>query len=422
MIFSGNLSSKNCLNKTCFNARLIFFILAIAVLFCSCESENVLLPDEDDNVIIGPPPLRKVHVKNVPELKNALVQAKPGDHIILANGNYEETFTLSKDGSENNPIVIRSTIAHGANINGFFNLDGAHGWLYQLRFQPGRMQMTGPDTKVLRCKFLHSTGGLGVIIIRGNAQRAEIAYNSLYNYGDDGTDDQRGISLRIASDGVSRDVHIHHNYLLKQRGEGGVIGIGISKSNTDVDVRALVEWNLIEDANHSAVYLKSSGNTVRFNTVRQITYTKPSGFSSRHGYNNDFIANVSINAAGVWLRGKNSRAIGNYKDNAKTSVNDLHGATRGTILQDDFKSSSNTQWPAAESCSFIGNIGGLAIGSGYSGHEVKALNNIIEAHSGDIIFVENNHEGTMDNRNNPASISVPEYVILNPSDVGPNAP
>ena len=365
---------------------------------------------------------RTIKVGSSAELTNALMNANAGDHIVLADGTYEGNFTLSKDGTAKAPIIVRAENPHNAILTGIFNIDGAHAWLFQLKFQPGRMQISAPDAKVLRCKFHNNNIPPNIIGIRHNAQRAEIACNEFRDYGD--PDVKWFLTIRVYAGGdiYPQDVHIHHNYLLNQRSHSGIIGIGVSKSNTDSEIRAIVEWNLIENARYTAVHVKSAKNMIRFNTVRQIDYTEPSGYLSRHSYSNTFIANVSLNASGVRVYGKNHRVIGNYNDDARKNANNYHAALRGTIFQDDFKSSEENHQPVAEGCLFSGNIGGLAIGSGYSHQKLKAINNIIEAHIGEIIYVEDYHSGTIDKRDSPPSVPIPKYVILNPGDVGPDAP
>ena len=67
-------------------------------------------------LIAGQASTNKVYVENTEELKNALENAKAGDEIILAEGEYIYSgatpkgymFTSSADGTEENPIIIRS--------------------------------------------------------------------------------------------------------------------------------------------------------------------------------------------------------------------------------------------------------------------------------------------------------------------------
>ena len=67
-------------------------------------------------LISGEVTSNEVYVENTDELKNALKNAKAGDEIILAEGEYVYSgdtpkgymFTSSADGTEANPIIIRS--------------------------------------------------------------------------------------------------------------------------------------------------------------------------------------------------------------------------------------------------------------------------------------------------------------------------
>ena len=77
-------------------------------VFDLCMMRQKLFPAENT--------ANQIHVKNTEELKTALENAKAGDEIILAEGEYVysgETpkgymFTGSADGTKENPIVIRS--------------------------------------------------------------------------------------------------------------------------------------------------------------------------------------------------------------------------------------------------------------------------------------------------------------------------
>lgn len=367
---------------------------------------------------------RTVTVSNSSELKSALANASPGIHIVLRNGTYSGNFSLTKSGNAKNPIVIKAASKHGATLTGLLQVDGNHCWVSELTFKPGYMVVKGSDTKILRCRFLNVRANS--ITVFPPSQRAEIGYNEFRNFGGTGADtgSGRGVSVRPnASSRWSARTHIHHNYFRDQNGNGGVIGIGIAQKNSATAVNALVEWNLIENAKGQAVYLKSSENTVRFNTVRQLNSNERSGFQARHGLRNEFIANASLNAGGVLLRGKQHRAIGNYRDNKASGLWADHGAASGTVTQDRFMSvtKAETEWPAGEECVFIGNIGSLTIGGGSGSHKIAAKGNVIEAHSGSVRLNGSQQVGTRDNRNKSASAGVPKYRILSPQDVGPNA-
>jgi hypothetical protein len=364
---------------------------------------------------------RTIRVSDSSQLRSALANAGPGTHVELANGTYSGSFTLSNSGNASSPIVIKAANRHGATLTGLLTVDGHHCWVSELMFKPGYMVVRGSDTKVLRCKFIDVRANS--ITVHPPSQRAEIAYNEFRNYGATGqrAGSGRGVSVRPNSTSRwSAQTHIHRNYFRDQNGDGGTIGIGIAKNNSATGINALVEWNLIENARAQAVYLKSSDNIVRFNTVRQINYSNRSGFQSRHGYRNDFIANASINTGGVLVRGEAHRAIGNYKDNARSGGWFDHGAPTGNVTQDRFMSTSGTH-PSGAKCVFIGNIGSMRIGGGSSSDTVPASDTLIEDHSGPIRLEGSRQVGTQDNRNASASVSVPKYQILNPGDVGPDA-
>jgi hypothetical protein len=53
---------------------------------------------------------RDVNVRSASELSNALKAAKPGDNIILADGNNNGNFVAAASGTSSNKIIIRGSL------------------------------------------------------------------------------------------------------------------------------------------------------------------------------------------------------------------------------------------------------------------------------------------------------------------------
>lgn len=106
---------------------------------------------------------RTVNVSNASELSNALSNAAPGDHIVLANGTYSGSFSTSVHGSREEPIVIRS--ANGPDnvtIGGDFDIE--HDWniLDGVTFSGGFLEIQASHsraTRIVNESFATSAGG-----------------------------------------------------------------------------------------------------------------------------------------------------------------------------------------------------------------------------------------------------------------------
>jgi hypothetical protein len=342
------------------------------------------------------------------ELFEALETVQPGDEIALADGVYAGDFILARSGTAMAPIVVRAENPGRAVLRGRLMLAAAHGLAVGLQFDGGSVAIEGDDCRVSRCRFVGSSGA--AIQIRAPSRRAEIDHNEIRDF------DFRGIFGDATRSSHPIEPHIHHNHLIRQLSErGGGIIIGVERAHTEHRFAALVEYNLVEQFNGiEPISAKSSGNIFRFNTVQDAD----GSLMCRHGRDNLYIGNSSLNAGGIFLHGKSNLAIGNYLDGRKSGRWRDHVAARGNIGQDDFKGGGDDgTHPYAEECLFAGNIGRLRIGEGSERWPLPALGTRVAGHQGDIML---RHEsGTR--LDEPVGMPIPPYVVLTRSDVGPDA-
>src|SRR5687768_17025730 len=82
-------------------------------------------------VEIGPatPPVRTVSVATAAQLRDALAAALPGDHIVVARGEYEGAFDIRASGTPERPIVVRSAAPRQAAFVGQTQLDVRAAWI-----------------------------------------------------------------------------------------------------------------------------------------------------------------------------------------------------------------------------------------------------------------------------------------------------
>lgn len=352
--------------------------------------------------------LRRHTVTSPATLVEALETCEPGDEIVLVNGVYAGDFVLARSGTAVAPIVVRAENSGRAIMRGLMILAAEHGVAVGLRFDGSSVVIEGDDCRVSRCRFVGSSGA--AIQIRAPSRRAEIDHNEIRDF------DFRGIAGDATRTSHPIEPHIHHNHLIRQlSNRGGGIIMGVERAHTEHRFAALVERNLVEQFNGiEPISAKSSGNIFRFNTVRNAD----GSLMCRHGRDNLYIGNSSLNSGGIFLHGKNNLAIGNYLDGRKTGHWRAHVAARGNIGQDDFKSGGDDgTHPYAENCLFVGNIGQLRIGEGADRWPLPARDTRVAGHQGDIVL---RHEsGT--SLDEPVGMMIQPYVVLTESDVGPDA-
>ena len=131
-------------------------------------------------LISGEVTSNEVYVENTDELKNALKSAKAGDEIILAEGEYVYSgdtpkgymFTSSADGTEENPIIIRSenpekpAILSGSSTSENYVLDISGDWwkikdLKVTNAQKGIILDNSNHTEIINCE-VYNIGSEGI--------------------------------------------------------------------------------------------------------------------------------------------------------------------------------------------------------------------------------------------------------------------
>lgn len=357
------------------------------------------------------PPLQR-RVADSRELAEALDDSIPGSEIVLADGVYAGELTLRNAGTAAAPIVLRPEHAAGACVRGSLRLAGAHGIVAGLCFEGGQVAIEGDDCRVTRCWFAGSTGA--AIRIVAPSRRAEVDHNEIRRF------EHRGISGEAGRHAHPSRPHIHHNRLVDQVSErGGGIIMGERRAHTAHRFAALVERNLVQRFNGiEPISAKSSGNVFRFNTVEDADGL----IMCRHGYDNDYIGNTSINAGGIFLHGKRNRAIGNHHDGRKSGRWRDHVAASGDISQDALRDGGEGgTHPFAEGCLFLGNTGVLRVGGGSARWTLPALHIRIARHQGPILLEQERDTVSQPQAAGPDAEPIPRHVTLTEMDVGPNA-
>jgi hypothetical protein len=410
-----------------------------------------------------PPPLRIVSVANANELRSAVAAARPGDHIVLADGTYGGSkLSVAVSGTAANPIVIRaanrvrldtdgSVRVSGARIQHEIAITGSNIWLYGLNLDgTGWLEQSffinlndAAHATIKRCRIYHWEGR-GIQLLNASTD-VEIAYCDLSPRS---FDDQRPIypsgpasqvrnkfrtGIRGDTSALRADIHHNHFHDYPPKGQKyedykvAAIICGESPATGDDPARWDVHHNLFIRCNASAEGVdapfaewKAAHCTFRENTFQDCD----AHLTFRQGIHNNLIANWFRNVRAVRMMDGPHRLIGNVVESCPTGINILAGNLPETTPQaqkDGFVQAHDVLLAGNRREGSAGAF--LRIGPAISGDsDLPALNTRIEgwdSSKGPINY--QNHQGTQGPF--PATGETwPAAVRIGPAEVGPEAP
>ena len=314
-----------------------------------------------------------VTVSDGNQLAYALDRARPGTRIILANNSYSRggNFVINVDGTSANPIRIEAASTGGASIRSTLQIRGNHVHVSGCKFDGAAVRIERADNcRVSKCTF---KGSNGTLVIHGSSN-AEVDYNEFSGWSG------RCIDFAPVLNGkVGTNPHIHHNYMYSPAGGGQVaISIGQQTGHHSINIRAVVEYNLLEKCKmEQVIRIKSSQNTIQYNTMINC-----GGMVNRHGRNNKYIGN--------WLEGCNGLVLSDY--NCEGRGNKLIDCSGGLqVMAGDITPSQVEQQegghPRSENCQVIGNDANfMRLGRTYGSWKrtLPAVGTTVSGHKGKI--------------------------------------
>ncbi|MER5208354.1 polysaccharide lyase 6 family protein [Streptomyces sp. NPDC002825] len=255
-------------------------------------------------------------VTSLTALQTAIDRAVPGDRIVVADGTYTVPSGGSIDVSGRSGITIVSQTRGGAVLRGerSFVLDGASAVTisgFALR-QSGTLAIPAGSTGIRLTRNdirFADVDGLDWVLVEGDDAKID------RNHFHDRT--TQGIFLVVDGPGttaVAQRLHIfknhfsHHLYTGANGGEAIRLGVS-SRALSRAD--AVVEYNLFEhcDGDPEAVSVKSSGNTIRYNTIRD----SQGGIVLRHGNGSTVEGNWLLGGKeGIRLYGNDHLIVNNH--------------------------------------------------------------------------------------------------------------
>jgi poly(beta-D-mannuronate) lyase len=304
------------------------------------------------NTITSPPPsdtssqsdgvpaaIRTLNVNSIDQLMTAIGAAKPGDHIIMTNGNYDDTSWLTSHSTKNllikgikgtasAPIVIQAQSIGGVEIRGaggFRLYDVANIIIQGFKFTHSQDNSRYSDDAAIQChmcdfvRFTRNqfelTTSLGssaewLSITSEVSDHNRIDHNVFKNKS------TKGVFILIfgGNGDMAKYNRIDHNYFYNQYYSAGNGGECLRIGNSERGLKnayTTVEYNLFEKCNGDmeAVTVKSSSNTFKANTFRG----NQGSLTFRHGNNNVADGNFFLDGKnGIRSYGHDHKIINNY--------------------------------------------------------------------------------------------------------------
>ena len=269
----------------------------------------------------GPPPAEDLppckatkQVANSGALGGAIDAAQPGDCLVLADGNYTLPAITGKKGTAAAPIVIKAanTLKVVVNSGGFSISDSAYLVVQGIMYtgNTGAKVNNCDHCRVSRCRFQLQDGGFDTFSVSGTSVGVRVDHN------DFGPKTVLGNTIMLSGAGsqIVQQTRLDHNYFHDVKGGGGngwetiragLSGWWLSSSKT------VIEYNLFErcTGDPETISIKSSDNTIRFNTMRD----NHGEMTLRHGNRQIVYGNWLLNNdSGIRVCGGLHKIYSNY--------------------------------------------------------------------------------------------------------------
>ncbi|WP_406253386.1 polysaccharide lyase 6 family protein [Streptomyces atratus] len=260
-------------------------------------------------------------VGSLAELQSAINGAAPGDRIVVADGTYTVPAggainVSGKNGTSAAQITIVSKSRGGAVLRGersFVFANSSNITVSGFAFRQSTTMEIPADCSSIRLTrndFQHADSGDPYwLVVRANDTKID------RNHFHDKT--TAGIFLVVDGPGstaMAQNIHIFRNHFSDHSfsGDNGGESIRLGVSGRALSgAHAVVEYNLFERANGDpeAISVKSSDNTIRYNTIRD----SRGGIVLRHGNRSRVEGNYLIGGSeGVRLYGNDHLIVNNY--------------------------------------------------------------------------------------------------------------
>ncbi|MFI9811729.1 chondroitinase-B domain-containing protein [Saccharothrix variisporea] len=319
---------------------------------------------------------RIVNVANSTQLQSAFADARAGDRIVLANGNYTVGKMTGKNGTAAKPITVVAANRGQAVVTGgqLEVASSSHVVFEGLKWtNSNTLKLTGSNNvRLTRNHFrLTESSSLTWVLVQGADSHHNRIDHNLFE-----EKHQRGNFIRIDGSATQQSQYdlVDHNHFrnIGPRAENEMEAIrvgwsGISQSSGFTTV----ESNLFEncDGDPEIVSVKSNDNTVRYNTFR----TSQGTLSQRHGnrgtfHGNFFFGEGKAGTGGIRIYGQDHKVYNNHFEGLTGSGYDAALQIDGGDV--DTSGALNAHWRVYRATvvhnTFVDNVSNIEIGANYT--------------------------------------------------------
>jgi hypothetical protein len=264
-------------------------------------------------------------VSSISELQSRINAAAAGHRIVLRNGTYSTSGSISvsgRNGTASSRIVIAAETTGGVTIGGsagFSFSSSSYVTIEGFRFTHASTQTLAGGNHHLRfTRNVFQIAGSVQHYMSVNGDDCEIDRNTFQNKS------TVGVFLTVRGPGgtaMAQRTSIHRNYFVNHSFTGSNGGEGIQVGLSGLSLTAansIIELNLFERMNGDpeAISIKSTSNTVRYNTIRN----GKGCIVLRHGNNSTVAGNFVLDSdCGIRFYGNDHRIYNNYISGVRTT-------------------------------------------------------------------------------------------------------
>ncbi|MEJ2877564.1 chondroitinase-B domain-containing protein [Saccharothrix sp. CCNWLY140-2] len=319
---------------------------------------------------------RIVNVANSTQLQSAFADARAGDRIVLANGNYTIGKMSGKHGTATKPItVVAANRGQAVVTGGQLEVASSSYVVFEgLKWtNSNTLKLTSSNNvRLTRNHFrLTEQSSLKWVLIQGADSHHNRIDHNLFE-----EKHQQGNFITIDGSSSQQSQHdlIDHNHFRNTgpRVDNGMEAIRVGWSEISRSSGfTTIESNLFEncDGDPEIISVKSNDNTVRYNTFR----TSQGTVSQRHGnrgsfYGNFFFGEGKAGTGGIRLYGQDHKVYNNHFEGLTGTGYDAALQIDGGDV--DTSGALNAHWRVYRATvvhnTFVNNVSNIEIGANYS--------------------------------------------------------
>jgi len=321
-----------------------------------------------------------VGVSNVSSLQAAIDSARPGQRLVLADGVHaaDQPVKITKSGI----TIAAQTVGGAVFTSGGFQLGAVKNVTVEGFVFDGTSKLDVPveaqATRITRNTYNGNKDGASLSV---SADDVQVDHNTFSNR------TSEGVYLQITGPGddIAKRTWVHHNYFYNHQFKGAnggeSIRLGYSHKQSK-SANAIVEYNLFEkaDGDSEAISVKSSDNTIRYNTIRD----SRGYIVLRHGNRSTVEGNLLFNS-GIRFHGNDHKIYNNYVENTGDRAMVFGSGSEA----DSGPTSKGHDRPDRVTVAFNTLIGTGAVvdsdGGNFNPKDCVLANNIIKGSSGGVV-------------------------------------